>query len=216
MQEAQVHCVRHNSLLPVSAHRCAGQEKPYEFLVPKTCSTRPCPAEWVTADWSGCSVTCGTGTQTREQSCRQEISTALSVRVADGACLAAKPEVTTMRTCVQPPCPHHHHLHHHHGHHHVVHPRPPPPPQRDLLAAPTSPPTAPAASWTAGPWGQVGATLLLPELPVLPVPLSDLGNDGRPLLAVLVGVRPRRAHPGGDVPRRRVLSRGAAPVAGGV
>ncbi|XP_034240290.1 ADAMTS-like protein 4 [Thrips palmi] len=92
VQEAQVHCVRHNSLLPVSPYRCAGQEKPYEFLVPKTCSTRPCPAEWVTGDWSGCSVTCGSGTQTREQSCRQEISTSLAVRVADGACLGARPE----------------------------------------------------------------------------------------------------------------------------
>lgn len=153
VQEAQVHCVRHNSLLPVSPYRCAGQEKPFELLVPRTCSTRPCPAEWVTGDWSGCSVTCGTGTQTREQSCRQEISTSLSVRVADGACLGAKPEVSLMRACTQPPCTHHHH-HHHHAHHHVAHPRPPPPPQRDLVATAT---TAPAARWSAGPWGQCSA-----------------------------------------------------------
>ncbi|KAJ1519175.1 hypothetical protein ONE63_011219 [Megalurothrips usitatus] len=92
-QQSVIHCVRENSLLPVSEKRCQGLEKPPSF--PVRCGTRPCPAQWVTGDWSGCSVTCGTGTQTREQTCRQEISSTLTVHVDHGACLGARPECSS-------------------------------------------------------------------------------------------------------------------------
>ncbi|XP_054277879.1 protein madd-4-like [Macrosteles quadrilineatus] len=34
------------------------------------CNSTPCPPTWVTGDWSGCSVSCGEGVQTRNVSCR--------------------------------------------------------------------------------------------------------------------------------------------------
>ncbi|KAE8752600.1 hypothetical protein FOCC_FOCC000722 [Frankliniella occidentalis] len=170
-QQAVIQCVRENSLLPVSEKRCQDQDKPSSY--PVRCGTRPCPAQWVAGDWSGCSVTCGSGTQTREQSCRQEISSNLAVRVADGACLSPKPEIATVQVCRLPACSslhaHHHQHHGHHHQHHVAHPRPPPPPQLDLQlenapapaapapAAPAPATPAPAASWSVGPWGPCAA-----------------------------------------------------------
>ncbi|KAK3910362.1 ADAMTS-like protein 4, partial [Frankliniella fusca] len=172
-QQAIVQCVRENSLLPVSEKRCQDQDRPSSY--PVRCGTRPCPAQWVAGDWSGCSVTCGSGTQTREQSCRQEVSANLAVRVADGACLSPRPEIATVQVCRLPPCSsmhahHHGHHGHHQHHHHVSHPRPPPPPQRDLQLegapapafAPATPAPAPApapaaASWSVGPWGACSA-----------------------------------------------------------
>ena len=59
---------------------------------------------WMYGDWSPCSVTCGEGVQTRELSCKQEISSTLTMKVNEAACLTPAPSLSKVRTCSQAPC----------------------------------------------------------------------------------------------------------------
>lgn len=63
---------------------------------------------WVAGEWNKCSVTCGEGFQTRDISCKQDISPVLSINVADDSCNTPAPELLLLvRNCHQPPCVEH-------------------------------------------------------------------------------------------------------------
>lgn len=67
------------------------------------CNTENCPANWVVSNWSGCSVTCGFGVQTRRQLC-QRVSTSGIINVSRSECnpsLAPDAE----KTCNGTACP---------------------------------------------------------------------------------------------------------------
>jgi len=106
MQQSLIVCVRDSNEVPVGDHRCNAEGRlPSES---RRCNTKPCPAQWIFTEWSGCSVTCGPdGVQTRELQCRQEISATLTMRVNDGACLSPAPlALPKIRSCNQTPCTH--------------------------------------------------------------------------------------------------------------
>lgn len=54
---------------------------------------------WVLGEWTPCTVTCGDGIQTRDLTCKQEISATLTMRVNEAACLGAAPSVPRVRNC---------------------------------------------------------------------------------------------------------------------
>jgi len=68
----------------------------------QACNTQPCTTyTWVTGPWSACSVTCGTGTQTRQVFCQQDPG---AILVPDSFCSASGPKPATAQPCTQPPC----------------------------------------------------------------------------------------------------------------
>ena len=56
-------------------------------------------ASWVLGEWTSCTVTCGDGIQTRDLTCKQEISPTLTMRVNEAACLGTAPSVPRVRNC---------------------------------------------------------------------------------------------------------------------
>ncbi|XP_055885699.1 ADAMTS-like protein 4 isoform X2 [Biomphalaria glabrata] len=70
-----------------------------EHLKPKIqtvqCNTQPCEPAWEAKEWSECSVTCGSGTQTRIVECQQRFSAFLTLKVSADQCgLGTKPAVS--------------------------------------------------------------------------------------------------------------------------
>ncbi|KAL1130045.1 hypothetical protein AAG570_012988, partial [Ranatra chinensis] len=61
-------CMRqvNSTFTKVPEHQCKGP-KLREF---EPCNNMPCPPTWVVGPWSGCSVSCGEGSQTRNVSCK--------------------------------------------------------------------------------------------------------------------------------------------------
>ncbi|KAJ8274951.1 hypothetical protein COCON_G00095760 [Conger conger] len=97
-QTRTVQCVTHDTLssrLAADSHCAAVSARPATLQV---CEQLPC-AEYSVSSWSGCSVTCGEGTQTREVVCvggRAE-------RLPDSACSSLhRPHPT--QSCQQPAC----------------------------------------------------------------------------------------------------------------
>ncbi|XP_063226232.1 ADAMTS-like protein 4 isoform X2 [Bacillus rossius redtenbacheri] len=102
MSASMTVCVRESTQVAVPDKRCSHSEKPRPQLM--RCNTKPCPAEWVAADWGECSATCGDGVQSRELACKQEITASLTMKVADGACLRP-PQHARTQPCHRPACP---------------------------------------------------------------------------------------------------------------
>ncbi|XP_068993678.1 ADAMTS-like protein 4 isoform X2 [Neodiprion pinetum] len=101
IQTTKFVCIREQSQQQVPDKRCHHLEKPVGQTV--RCNTRLCPAKWRAGVWSDCSVSCGTGYRTREMECVQEVTSALTMRVADGACI--EPSLLPLREgCVIRPC----------------------------------------------------------------------------------------------------------------
>ncbi|XP_046649174.1 thrombospondin type-1 domain-containing protein 4-like isoform X2 [Daphnia pulicaria] len=97
VQQALIVCVRDRDQVPVADHRCKEEDRPPSETV--RCGPKPCPADWVLGEWTPCSVTCGDGIQTRDLTCKQEISATLTMRVNEAACLGAAPLVPRVRNC---------------------------------------------------------------------------------------------------------------------
>uniref|UniRef100_A0A1B6DYX2 PLAC domain-containing protein n=1 Tax=Clastoptera arizonana TaxID=38151 RepID=A0A1B6DYX2_9HEMI len=103
VQTSMLVCVREKKQTIVPDKRCALLVKPQ--VITKKCNLRPCVAEWVPGDWSECSVTCGEGVETRKVICRQEISSTLTMTVADGACMTPpSPLLQITRSCTKAAC----------------------------------------------------------------------------------------------------------------
>ncbi|XP_059148316.1 ADAMTS-like protein 4 [Physella acuta] len=76
----------------VTPENCAAHLKPNSQTV--QCNTAPCEPVWEAKEWSACSVTCGSGTQTRIVVCQQRLSPSLTLKVSADQCgLAEKPAV---------------------------------------------------------------------------------------------------------------------------
>ncbi|EFX88574.1 hypothetical protein DAPPUDRAFT_191054 [Daphnia pulex] len=97
VQQALIVCVRDRDQVPVADHRCKEEDRPPSETV--RCGPKPCPADWVLGEWTPCTVTCGDGIQTRDLTCKQEISATLTMRVNEAACLGAAPLVPRVRNC---------------------------------------------------------------------------------------------------------------------
>lgn len=94
VQRTNVVCVSKSSRtqVVVTPENCANSLKPRTQTV--ECNSQPCEPAWEAEDWSECSVTCGSGTQTRTVECRQRFSPSLVLRVSADQCgLAEKPAV---------------------------------------------------------------------------------------------------------------------------
>ncbi|XP_066139353.1 protein madd-4 isoform X1 [Euwallacea fornicatus] len=65
----QVFCVEemNNTKIKVVEAKCEGRKPSFQ----ESCNENECPV-WVTTKWSGCSVSCGEGIQTRQIECRDE------------------------------------------------------------------------------------------------------------------------------------------------
>ncbi|KAK3764257.1 hypothetical protein RRG08_033339 [Elysia crispata] len=74
----------------VTPENCADYRRPRQQTV--ACNKSPCSPAWESDPWSACSVTCGSGTQTRKVECRQRVSSTLTLMVsADDCGLEKKP-----------------------------------------------------------------------------------------------------------------------------
>ncbi|XP_053741370.1 A disintegrin and metalloproteinase with thrombospondin motifs 20 isoform X1 [Synchiropus splendidus] len=67
----------------------------------QSCSTEPCPSQWVTGEWSECSSSCGVGFQQRIVSCSAPPSSA--AEPPSGLCPQPRPPIT--RSCLLRTCP---------------------------------------------------------------------------------------------------------------
>ncbi|KAK6643498.1 hypothetical protein RUM43_005008 [Polyplax serrata] len=67
VRKREVYCSEEVNLtkIKVHDHRCPGEKPPSE----ESCEERECP-KWVALEWSGCSVSCGEGIQTRTIGCK--------------------------------------------------------------------------------------------------------------------------------------------------
>ncbi|XP_077987002.1 cubilin-like [Glandiceps talaboti] len=77
---------------------CSNEELPQ---IVRACNLRPCQGIWVSTHYSECTVTCGTGIQTRQIDCR--LAKDANETVAEDDCVQTKPP--TERDCVKDPCP---------------------------------------------------------------------------------------------------------------
>lgn len=68
----------------VTPENCADHLKPRSQTV--QCNTSPCDPKWEAKDWSECSATCGSGTQTRIVECQQRFSPSLTLKVSADQC----------------------------------------------------------------------------------------------------------------------------------
>ncbi|PVD19998.1 hypothetical protein C0Q70_20492 [Pomacea canaliculata] len=102
-QETRVVCVLTSAgtQVVVTEENCANVVKPRVQRV--SCHNEPCAPGWVTDEWSECSVTCGSGTQTRRIECRHRLSENSELSVSASQCdQAQKPAIA--QQCETNPC----------------------------------------------------------------------------------------------------------------
>ncbi|KAH9520449.1 Thrombospondin type-1 domain-containing protein 4 [Bulinus truncatus] len=94
VQRANIICVSvtTRTQVEVTSENCADHLKPKTQTV--QCNTQPCEPAWEAKEWSDCSVTCGSGTQTRIVECQQRFSPFFILKVSADQCgLEKKPAV---------------------------------------------------------------------------------------------------------------------------
>ncbi|XP_046350482.2 thrombospondin type-1 domain-containing protein 4-like [Haliotis rufescens] len=102
-QETKIVCVLKSSQTQVivTGDNCNNAIKPQQQRVP--CNTNPCGPDWETDDWSTCSVTCGSGTQTRRVECKQRMSPTSHLSVSASKCDAGRRPAVAQQ-CEKGPC----------------------------------------------------------------------------------------------------------------
>ncbi|XP_069415069.1 ADAMTS-like protein 3 isoform X4 [Ovis canadensis] len=87
------------SFLNLSEELCQGPKASSR----KSCARTDCPPHWTVGDWSKCSVSCGVGTQRRQQTCQKLTAKGRRVPLSDTLCrhLSGPPLV---RSCQMPLC----------------------------------------------------------------------------------------------------------------
>ncbi|BFY97258.1 hypothetical protein BsWGS_00298 [Bradybaena similaris] len=87
----------------VTPENCADSLRPRVQTV--ECNNSPCEPAWEAEEWSECSATCGSGTQTRTVECRQRFSSKLTLKVSADQCRQAeKPAIA--QQCEKGLCTH--------------------------------------------------------------------------------------------------------------
>ncbi|XP_024838117.1 ADAMTS-like protein 3 isoform X4 [Bos taurus] len=87
------------SFLNLSEELCQGPKASSR----KSCARTDCPPHWTVGDWSKCSVSCGVGTQRRQQMCQKLTAKGRRVPLSETLCrhLSGPPLV---RSCQMPVC----------------------------------------------------------------------------------------------------------------
>ncbi|XP_041464441.1 ADAMTS-like protein 1 isoform X2 [Lytechinus variegatus] len=84
----------------VEDSRCEGQKPEVNA---RGCNNVNCPPRWEGEPWGACTVSCGSGTQTRDIYCIQKISTSMTVRLSDDMCDGSR--LASVQACNVDPCP---------------------------------------------------------------------------------------------------------------
>ncbi|KAJ3649041.1 hypothetical protein Zmor_020803 [Zophobas morio] len=94
----QVHCVEeaNNTKIRVNDQKCTGHKPWFQ----EACNRMDCPA-WIASSWSGCSVSCGEGTQVRVVECRDSADKPSTLCPQKLKPIESKPCSTGIQ------CPHH-------------------------------------------------------------------------------------------------------------
>ncbi|CAG5116958.1 unnamed protein product, partial [Candidula unifasciata] len=101
IQQTVVVCVDTITQAVVTDENCRHFLRPKLLAVP--CHTRPCSAEWVAGPWSPCSVSCGTGEQSRIVACQARVSPTLNMTMPGSSC-EGQGNIPDLQTCSNGPC----------------------------------------------------------------------------------------------------------------
>ncbi|KAM9817553.1 A disintegrin and metalloproteinase with thrombospondin motifs 18 [Neosynchiropus ocellatus] len=87
--------------LQVNSSMCHPQTRP--TLGSHLCNTQPCPAQWLTGDWTACSRSCGGGQQTRTLRCVRKVTYQREEVAAHSLCPVVTP--AHLQPCNTHTCP---------------------------------------------------------------------------------------------------------------
>ncbi|OQV20913.1 ADAMTS-like protein 4 [Hypsibius exemplaris] len=101
VRQSNIVCISERENRPVDDAYCRNIVRPANFQ--EACHLAPCPGEWQYGDWSECSVTCGTGSETREARCMQVQGDGVLADVSEDVC-GAKHSHGIVRPCHRQAC----------------------------------------------------------------------------------------------------------------